>query len=159
MMKLEENPLFPTKAQLLGSWDKKPVQVVTNHFGLTLADGQYFNEWNILFIDKEDLELYAKNPEEVQEAVPSDSHILISEIKKANGKGIRDKLGSNFLFGMHLYSISNKTVDEDTLVFDNHPFYAMIASRLRKDINFEDLVKDIDEDYAKILIKFLDRSF
>lgn len=154
----EEKPLFPTKTQLMADWSKKPIEVATNHYTISFDNDQLFNQWQLSFIDKEDIDLYMKDPNAVQEAIPPESRNLISEIRKANGKDLKAKIDSNFMNSMVLYSISRWPIEDDIIILNNHPMYVMIINIIKKNISFDDLINTIDENCKRDLVKFLNMN-
>ena len=155
---ITESSFFPTKKQMLGVWNKKPIQVKTNHFNFVFEETQRFNEWHIKFIEQTDIEAYLTDPKSVQEAIPPDSRALIMEVKMANGKEIRQTLGSNFISGLTLFTIASQPLEKEEYHFKNHPSYIMICKRVHENIDFVGINNMANEDCRRQLLRFLNSN-
>ena len=154
-MIVEENFYFPKKKDLLKSFKKKEINVRTNHYEFEFDKNQSFSEWSVKFVEHDNLQSFLEDPKKFQEAIPSDSRNLILEVKKVNGKALYEKLGSNFISGLTLYSIIWKKVKEDQLVFVEHPQYAMVCQKVHDNISFKHLNKNAPFELKTQLIRFM----
>ena len=155
---LDEKLFFPTKSQLMGQWDKQPVALVSNHYSVSLNEGHSFTKWQLSFIDAEDLDSYTQDPEGVQESLPADARVIIADVKKANGKELRQKIGANFLHGNVLYSVSESEPEDSHLILTSHPLYVMICRRLETGIGIDELTATADEELKRQLTRFVDNN-
>lgn len=155
---IDETSFFPSKKQMLVTWTQKPIQVTTNHFNFVFEETQKFNEWHLTFIEHEDFESYLSDPKSVQEAIPADSRGLIMEVKKSNGKELRETLGSNFISGLTLFTVSVENLDSDVYCFKAHPEFVMICKRVHKDIDFVGINNMANEDCRRQLLRFLNAN-
>lgn len=155
MNSISELCLFPTKDQLMGTWDKAPIKVKSNHYSLAVEGEVKFCEWYMSFIDQADFGDYINDPTDAQEAVPQDSQTLIMEITKANSKEVREVLGSTFTSGVKLFTISKVPVDGIEYHFKSHPEFVMICRSVNKDLDFNQLVETLDERSQRRFVRYL----
>lgn len=150
-----EQYFFPTKQQMLGKVNLKPIEVVSNHFKVSFSNKTSFDEWHMRFIRLEDKAQAEVTPDVLKDSVAPDARAHIQEIVSRNKKLMISTIGGCFHTGVTLFSFSEKANVKDRYIFDQHDKHLLFIERKHKNVDFKNIQFSANSGVRMQMIRFL----